>query len=383
VIALAVVTALLAYTYVGYPALLALLRRLRPRLAVAPAVGPLPSVTVIVPARDEAGVIGRKLSSLLLQDYPPDRIDIIVVSDGSRDETIAIASGFGPRVAVLALAASGKPSALNRAVLQARGDILVLTDARQPLCAGAVRALVARFCDPQVGAVTGEIAVAGPSPLAMYRRYDDWIRRAEASGFGSAVGVTGALWALRRELYTPAPPETLCDDLFLPLMVIAQRRRVACAPDARAIDSLPLDPRADFRRRVRTLAGNFQLLGFAPWLLSPRRNPAFFAFLSHKVLRLASPALLCALAVLSFQPGVFAAGVLAVQVFVYGLALVGCFANGQGGAADRLARAALAFVMVQVAIVSAALAIARRRTGGLWRPRTVSPPRGRAFGATP
>src|SRR5262249_13448061 len=144
---------------------------------------------------------------------------------------------------------------------------------------------------PEIGAVTGELALPPGGVLGFYRRYDDWIRRAEASR-GSSIGVTGALWALRRSLFTPVPPDTLADDLFLPMMVIAQRRRVVCAPAARALDSVPHDPRLEFRRRVRTLAGNFQLLGLAPWLLSPRRNPAFFAFVSHKLLRLASPLLL-------------------------------------------------------------------------------------------
>ena len=353
------------YTYAGYPLLLALRWRRKRVFAVMV----FPKITVVMAARDEARVLGRKIESILAQDYPRSQVEIIVVSDGSRDATVPIARSFGTAVRVIALPRPlGKPAALNSALPHASGDIIVLTDARQPLLPGALGALIEPFYDPAVGAVTGELEVPAGGSLGFYRRYDDWIRRAEARG-GSSIGVTGALWALRRECFAPIPVGALADDLFLPMMVIAQRRRVVCAPNARCLDTLPRDPRADFRRRVRTLAGNFQLLGWAPWLLLPGKNPAFFGFVSHKALRLLSPVLLAGVAVTSvLREGPLHAAALSAQILLYGFALAGCFAQEARGVIAALARAALAFVMVNVAIVCAALALARGRSRNLWRP---------------
>src|SRR5262249_37173723 len=151
---------------------------------------------------------------------------------------------------------------------------------------------------------------------------------------GSSIGVTGALWAIRRELYCPVPPDMLADDLYLPMMVVGQKRRVAYAVGARAIEVRAESPCHDFARHVRTLAGNFQLLRVAPWLLYPIKNRAFFAFLSHKVLRLLTPLCLGAalLAALMSGAGLFSGCVLAAQTLLFGLALAGCFAEGVTGA---------------------------------------------------
>jgi cellulose synthase/poly-beta-1,6-N-acetylglucosamine synthase-like glycosyltransferase len=360
-----VCTALLVYTYAGYPALLAVLSRKRPLRTARIR----PRLSILLAARDEARVLGRKIESILAQDYPRSLVEIIVVSDGSRDATVAIAKSFGTAVRVLLIDRPlGKPAALNQAVAHASGELLVLTDARQPLLPGALTALVEAFADRDVGAATGELEVPEGGSLGFYRRYDDWIRRAEARR-GSSIGVTGALWALRRECFTPIPVGALADDLFLPMMVIAQRKRVVCVPAARCLDTMPRDPRADFRRRVRTLAGNFQLVGWAPWLLSPRRNPAFFAFLSHKALRLLSPVLLGGMLAASLlREGPLFAAALAAQVLLYGFALAGCFAQEANGLIAGLCRAALAFVMVNVAILAAGFQLLRGRSRTLWRP---------------
>jgi cellulose synthase/poly-beta-1,6-N-acetylglucosamine synthase-like glycosyltransferase len=370
--------AALVYTYIGYPILAAL----RAPSGVLPVGSPLrhASVTVIIAARDEARVLPRKLASLFAQGYPMDRVQVLVVSDGSRDETAEVARQADPAVEVLERPTpAGKPSALNLAAGHSRGEILVLTDARQPLRPGALEALVAPFSDPTVGAVTGEIDLgagrAGSETPGLYRRYDDWIRRSEARR-GSAIGVTGALWALRRSLFTPLPPGTLADDLFLPLMVVAQGKRVVCAPAARATDEATDDLRHDFRRRVRTLAGNFQLIAGAPWLLRPDRNPAFFSFVSHKVLRLTSPLWLALLFLGSLLgAGTLPAALLALQIALYGFALAGCFATSVPGRIGACARASLAFVSVNAAVVAAGLAIARGRGDRLWRSPACALPR--------
>jgi cellulose synthase/poly-beta-1,6-N-acetylglucosamine synthase-like glycosyltransferase len=380
IVILLVAAGLLAYTYIGYPLLLALAAQLRPRGHATAAIRP--RVSVVIPARDEARALPNKLASLLAQDYPQDRLEILVISDGSTDETARAAASISPRVQVIELLQPlGKPAALNVGAERARGEILVLTDARQPLAPGALAALVEPFCDASVGAVTGALALADGGALSLYRRYDDWIRRQQGA-CNSTVVVTGALWALRRRHFTPVPLDSLADDLFLPLMVIAQGRRVVCAPGARAFDQLPSDPRADFHRRVRTLAGAFQVLLHAPWLLLPWRNRAFLAFASHKLLRLASPALLVLLFVASTQgPGRLPAGLLAAQVLLYGLALAGCFAENVRGLVAKIARAALAFVMVNIAVVVALFHLVRGSAGTLWRPLPEASVRGRA--ATP
>jgi cellulose synthase/poly-beta-1,6-N-acetylglucosamine synthase-like glycosyltransferase len=271
----------------------------------------------------------------------------------------------------------GKAMALNQGVAAARGEVLVLTDARQPLLPGALGALVAALGDANVGAVSGEIALpVGAGPLGLYRRLDDQLRRWEAAS-GSAVGVTGCLWAMRRRHWTPLEPGAILDDLHQPLGIVRQGLRVVVEPEARALDVAAPAGGRELERRVRTLAGNLQLVRLAPWVLSPWHNPIALRLLSHKLLRLFAPlalATLLATTVLLVGSSPVFALALVGQAFIYGLAVVEP-ARVDRGALARLARFARAFVLLHLAAGLAWWALLRGRTGALWRDREDAPAR--------
>jgi len=205
-------------------------------------------------------------------------------------------------VALLALPRGGKPTALNAAIAQARGDILILTDVRQPLATDSVRLLVESFADPTVGAVSGELVIAegmsaGAKDIGLYWRFELWIRD-RLSQVDSMFGATGAFYAIRRKLAPQVPADMLLDDMFLPLSAFFQGYRVVLDRRARAYD-IPSERATEFYRKVRTLAGNYQILRAYPALMGPR-NRMWIHYVSYKFARLLLPWLLVAVAVSSF-----------------------------------------------------------------------------------
>jgi cellulose synthase/poly-beta-1,6-N-acetylglucosamine synthase-like glycosyltransferase len=323
--------AVILYAYVAYPAMIALMARLRP----APPVQKreiTPPVSLVIVVRNEEACLEAKLDNAVALDYPRERLEILVVSDGSTDATEAIAARFADRgVRLLALPAAGKAAALNAALPLAAGEIVVLTDARQALAPDAVRRLAAYFADPTVGAVSGELHLLASdgSPgrgVGLYWSYEKLIRKAE-SRFDSTVGVTGALYALRKELFVPLDPSTILDDVAIPMHVVLGGRRVLFAPEARAWDRIAESAAQEYRRKVRTLAGNYQLVTLHPALLDPLRDRLFWQLVSHKLARLAVPwcllVLFVASAGLSLLGSTFYRAVLAAQALFYLLAIAG------------------------------------------------------------
>jgi poly-beta-1,6-N-acetyl-D-glucosamine synthase len=347
------------YVYVGYPALLAIWARLRGAAAtarqahqaetqgVAASNGNgdrgLPGVTVIIAARNEARRLPARVDNLLASDYPADRLEIIVASDGSTDDTAAALASYRNRITLLHLPPTGKAGALNAAVMHAANPILVFADARQRFAPDAIRRLVSRFADPRVGAVSGELVLDCEQPadttspstigdgVGAYWRYEKWLRRNEAI-VASTVGVTGAIYAVRRWLWQPLPTDAILDDVLGPMRLVQRGYRVAFEPGARAFDLTSADAPAELHRKIRTLAGNFQLLRYAPWLVIPRMNPVWLQFVSHKIGRLFVPHALIAVLVSSaylaatahsdLKAGIYTAA-LAGQLFFYGLAVYG------------------------------------------------------------
>jgi poly-beta-1,6-N-acetyl-D-glucosamine synthase len=288
---------LLAYVYVGYPAVIwtwaALASRPGRRTAEEP------SVTVLIVAHNEAAHIAAKLDNVLALDYPHDRLEIVLASDGSTDATVELARVWEPAgVSVIAFEARrGKPAVLNDLVPKAHGEIVLLADARQRFAPGVIRALVERFGDPRVGAVSGELVLtSGPEGTAVghgvgfYWRYEKFIRRSE-SAVDSTVGATGALYAIRRDLFEPIAGDTILDDVLIPLRITRRGYRVLFEPVACAWDRAAAKAREEFARKVRTLAGNFQLFARERWLLDPRQNRLWLQAVSHKGLRLLTPLL--------------------------------------------------------------------------------------------
>jgi len=294
-------SAFIVYVLFGYPLLLAWLSRRHPAPAVRKDSAATPHVSVIMPVRNGERWLAAKLDSLLALDYPRHRLDAIyVVSDGSTDGSGPIAARYaaqGHPVKLLELPPGGKAVALNAAFAHLRenqipSEVLFLTDVRQPLDPACLRQLVASLADPTVGAVSGELILrAGASSeevnTGLYWNYEKWIRK-RLSRLDSVLGATGAVYAIRRSLVTNLPPGTLLDDVHLPLNAFFQGYRVVLDETARAYDTAAtLDN--EFHRKVRTLAGNYQLLGQFPALLLPWRNRLWIHFFSHKFGRLLLP----------------------------------------------------------------------------------------------
>ena len=321
---------MLGYTYFGYPALLRIWTAVRRRDPCTASFEP--NVSVLVAAHNEAAHIERRLANLLELDYPRNRVEILVGSDGSTDATVSRARKYGRRgVTVVAFEARrGKSSVLNDLVRQARGDIVVFADARQRFDAGALRALAAHFADPEVGAVSGELVLmreaddaAAGEGVGFYWKYEKFIRRNEAR-VDSAIGATGAIYAIRRRLYEPIAPDTLLDDVVIPMRIARQGYRVTFEPAALAYDRT-VTAKAELARKVRTLAGNFQLFARERWLLDPRSNRLWLQTVSHKACRLLGPLfLLTALASNAFLlDQAFYRLTLAGQIALYAAAFVG------------------------------------------------------------
>jgi cellulose synthase/poly-beta-1,6-N-acetylglucosamine synthase-like glycosyltransferase len=322
---------LLGYAHLGYPLLIWAWSRLRPRPVRPGSIEP--RVTVLVVAYNEAARIPRRLANLLALDYPADRLQILLASDGSTDGTAEHAARHAQgRVEIVRCPARrGKTAVLNAVLPRATGEIVILGDARQLFAPGAVRALVAAFADPAVGAASGELVLAGGDGshavgegLGFYWRYEKHIRRCEGL-VDSTIGVTGAIYAVRRDLVERIPDDTLLDDVVIPMRVVRRGYRVLFEPAARAYDRVSPTPAEEFRRKVRTIAGTFQLFARERWLLNPRRNRVWLQTVSHKGLRLLGPLLLgAALATnLALAEGALYRATLAAQIAFYLAALAG------------------------------------------------------------
>lgn len=305
---------LIIYTYACYPSALWLVSTVR-------AIDndellhcdEYPKVSIVISARNEQLNIERRLLNFLEQTYPSELLELIVVSDGSSDNTAAIlreliptleSSGLGHAKVIELTDNEGKPNALNLAVKSCQNEIIVMADARQTFHPNAIMALVGAIQDPQVGCVSGELHLLSSEgesgsgvEMGLYWRYERFIRRTE-SRITSVVGMTGAIYAIRKSLYQDIPKETLIDDVLIPMNVIRQGFRAKFTSSAIAYDRISANPIQEWQRKSRTMAGNWQLIFQYPWLLSPRKNPAFLSFLSHKVLRLLVPFLI-ATAILS------------------------------------------------------------------------------------
>ena len=285
---------LVIYPYLLYPLLLALWARLCGRAVRR--TGPFPrQVSILLCVHNEASRVASRIEELLSQ-LDRNKIDgeLIVVSDGSTDETIArIRQGGDPRVQLIQWAERrGKSAGLNAAARQATSPILVLCDVRQRWADDALLRLLENFADPTVGAVSGELILETPTGtlagVGLYWLYEKWIRKQE-SRIWAQIGVTGAIAAVRRELFRPLPPRTLLDDVYWPLRVAMAGYRVIHDERARAYDRLPTRTQDEFLRKVRTLAGNLQLVVRLPWALIPVINPVWWQWVSHKLLRLTVP----------------------------------------------------------------------------------------------
>jgi poly-beta-1,6-N-acetyl-D-glucosamine synthase len=317
-----VCAAAVLYVLFGYPLLLWLAVRRRgnpvhkqPRLK---------SVTVLLAVRNGEPWIRAKLESILNLDYPKELLQIVVISNGSEDRTEEYVGQYETRgVELVRTAAAGKAAALNAGLERARGEVLFYTDVRQVLAPDSLRHLVSCLADPQVGVASGELVIRDGRTLeeihtGLYWKYEKSIRKRQ-SRIDSVIGATGCIFAMRRELAGCMPGDTLLDDVHLPMLAFFRGYRVILEERAKAFD-IPSSLHTEFRRKVRTQAGVYQLLRQFPALLGPR-NRMLFHFLSHKLGRLLLPHALILMAVSSFfLPEPARRWVLLGQAAFYGLA---------------------------------------------------------------
>jgi cellulose synthase/poly-beta-1,6-N-acetylglucosamine synthase-like glycosyltransferase len=344
------------YTYAGYPVAMWMLARLRPRpWKFAPLA---PSVSIVLAVHNGVALLPRKIQQLLSLDYPNIK-EIVIVSDGSTDGTAELlAQKQYPLFKIVILKEHcGKAVAVNAGVAEATADVILFVDIRPEIAPGAIRQLVGNFADPKVGCVSGILTLRQASHDAasaavggFYWRYEQWLRTCEAR-VDSPVGVYGGFYAIRRELAVRQPAGMILDDMFQPLSIIRQGYRSVVDPHANVYDTWPETFEGEFHRKVRTLAGNFQLFQLAPWTLTPR-NRVLFQLLSHKVMRLIVPYLLVLLLVssLALSAGSLAYTVFAaLQIFGWLLAIAGL--RSRVAWLNRIAAPASALLVLKAAAV--------------------------------
>ncbi|APR74829.1 Glycosyl transferase, group 2 family protein [Minicystis rosea] len=292
--------ATLGYTYAGYPALIGALAHVAPQKLVEDPSW-TPTVTAMIPVYNAASYLRAKIASLQALDYPADKLEILVYCDGATDDTNDVARALAaadPRIRlIVAHDRKGKPEGVNRMLEMATGEVLLMTDVRQRVAPGALRALVSKLADPKVACVSGNLVLEGATGAGAYWIYENWIRRQEGH-FRGMVGVTGPLYVIRRADMSNLPGGLILDDMWVPMRHVLDDRTIVFAEDAECFDDAFGDER-EYGRKVRTLAGNYQLFALLPGLLDPRRNPVWLEVVSHKILRLACPWALGGLAVSS------------------------------------------------------------------------------------
>ena len=291
------------YTYLGYPIAMWALAHVRPRKRAIASIKP--SVSIVLAVHNGIDRLQAKIQHLLDLDYSEIK-EIIIASDGSTDGTAEYLRTLrAEKIKTVVLDEhSGKAVAVNAGVALATGEVLLFVDIRPEIAPGAIQQLVNNFADPMVGCVAGELVLkqeghdaASEAVGGLYWRYEQWIRKCEAV-FDSPVGVYGGFYAIRRSNFTPLPAGIILDDMFQPLSIIRQGYRSVLDANAIVYDVWPKKVEGEFHRKVRTLAGNFQLFKIAPWTLS-FKNRVLFQLISHKVMRLLVPYLLLLLLITS------------------------------------------------------------------------------------
>jgi cellulose synthase/poly-beta-1,6-N-acetylglucosamine synthase-like glycosyltransferase len=349
------------YAFIGYAGLMWVLARVRPKPVNKRPIRP--KVSIVMAVHNGGSVLAAKLKNFSELTYPKDLVELVVASDGSTDITANILNS-APQVKTVLCPRVGKAEALNRALAESSNEIVVFTDVRQRIETDAIAELVANFADENVGCVSGELMFSPAmgsnlSGVSAYWQLEKLIRKCESDS-GSVIGATGALYAVRRSLIRPLPPGTLLDDVYIPLHVLREGKRVIFEPNARVWDELSPGTGLEFRRKVRTLAGNFQMLELAPWAITD--GAVWFRFVSHKFTRLLAPWLLL---VMFFSAWGLAGSTLfylvlaIVQSIFYGVALA--VAMVPGLKCRLLTSSAKAFCLMNIAAAVAVFSYARHR----------------------
>lgn len=371
--------ALTAYAFAGYPVLMALLAYWRPRPWRGQVKTAHEGLSVVLCVHNAAASILPRLQNLLECTWHGP-LEIVVVCDGCTDGTVAeIRELAAPQVRVLEREVrGGKPAGLNLAIPQCRHQIVVLVDVRQSFDGDALQKLAAPFADPGVGAVSGLLEIAsseagGGKGVDLYWRLETRLRAWEGR-YDSVIGCTGAICAIRKDLYTPLPVDTLLDDVVIPMRLAVNGARIIYESAARAFDPQKLEPEREKKRKLRTLVGNFQMMECYPFWMLPWRNRLWWQLFSHKYLRLMVPWLMIAVVVLTFLAvdTLFGRLLLAAQGVCYGAAMLGLAVPGLK---SRCLTIPAGFFMLQASCFMAFFAYLRHRRNLLllWQPASSSP----------
>lgn len=323
------------YTYAGYGILLFLLVNIFARKKTVAANSHIPTLTIVIAAYNEERIIASKIENSLEQDYPADKMKIIVVTDGSTDATPVIAATF-PQIKLMHQnARNGKIAAVHRAIQEVDTEIVVFTDANTFLNKEALKLMMLHYADPHVGAVSGEkrIQVDRSSDATagegFYWRYESKLKKWDAELY-TVVGAAGELFSIRRELYQPVPPNALLDDFMISMMIVLKGYRIAYEPDAFAVEKPSADVREELKRKVRIASGAIQSVVWLKQLLIPFEKPLLsFQYISHRVLRWTlTPVLTIFVFLLNIlfiiqESGDLYRWLLAMQAFFYGMAIIG------------------------------------------------------------
>jgi cellulose synthase/poly-beta-1,6-N-acetylglucosamine synthase-like glycosyltransferase len=345
---------LLAYTLVGYPFFILVRARLFPNPVRWDTT--LRPLSVILCVNNEEAYIRERLDNLLKMDYPQNMFEIIVVSDGSIDNTDNIVRSFSDRQVKLVRLRipKGKAAALNEGILHATNDILLLCDARQQFEPDVAQRLVSHFADNSVGAVSGRLVIrpfgetGAAAGINSYWNYEVRLRENEAIS-DSVIGATGAIYAIRKSLFQALPDGTILDDVLIPMQIVLKGKRVLYDINAIASDEKPVHDKGELTRKVRTLFGNLQLYRIAPELFSPATNRLWFRFISHKILRLMLPYLL----IICLFSSLFAGGQLALLGLTQLVCWIAAVLAWYAGAKSLPWRALSGFLLLNIAVIIA------------------------------
>jgi cellulose synthase/poly-beta-1,6-N-acetylglucosamine synthase-like glycosyltransferase len=315
----------LIYTYIGYPVLVFLISKIVTRSCDTDQTFE-PQISIIITVYNGEQYLEKKIDNILSSNYPLDKLNIIIVSDGSTDNTEEILGRNLDKVTFqIYNKRRGKAACLNDAVQLAETDYIVFADVRQEFDKNTIRELVKPLSDSSIGAVSGELVFVDDNHnpfskgIDAYWRYEKLIRNSEAK-INSVIGVTGAVYSIKKSLYKPIPTGVVLDDVLIPMQVILAGYRVIFNSNAIAYDVPSSDKFNEKRRKIRTLAGNYQLIQLLPALLNPFVNKLFIQFVSHKVFRLLAPFFMISALlsnVILIDAGIAYLSICIVQVILY------------------------------------------------------------------
>lgn len=366
-------TGLVVYVYAGYPLLVWALSRLFGGTPGRGEPAELPFLSVVIAAHNEEAVIGERLRNLLALDYPADKLEIVIASDGSSDSTCSIVRSFdSPQIRLLEFTRNrGKAAVLNDAFDAARGTVVVLSDANTMMDAQAARRLASWFSDPKVGVVCGRLvlidAAGGGNADGLYWKYETFLKHCEAR-LGALLGANGAIYAIRKSLYPRLSQRIAVDDFVIPLLArLRSGSRIEYDAEAIAYEETPPEIKSEFARRSRIGAGGFQSLSLLWPLMNPLRGWVALSFVSHKVLRWICPFFLVGALATSamLSAGLVYLAALVLQLALYAVAYAG-YRWPRLGSIYRVAKLPTMFAAMNLALLFGFFTWASRRQTGVW-----------------